>query len=85
MGGTCSTYEKDDIYIQKIFLENLKGRAIARPGRRWEDNNRMYRRVIGWKGVVWMHLTQNRDQSAGSCEHGNEHPAFIKTGNFLTS
>jgi hypothetical protein len=29
---------------------------------RWEDNIRMDLREIGWKGVDWMHLAQDRDQ-----------------------
>jgi len=27
-----------------------------------EDNVRMDLRLIGWKGVDWIHLAQNRDQ-----------------------
>jgi hypothetical protein len=29
---------------------------------RWEDNIRMYVREIGWEGVEWNHLAQERDQ-----------------------
>jgi hypothetical protein len=38
-------------------LENLKGR----PRPRWEDNIRMDIIEIGWKGVGWKHLAQDRD------------------------
>jgi hypothetical protein len=27
---------------------------------------------IGWEGVNWIHLDQNRDQLSGCSEHGNE-------------
>jgi hypothetical protein len=30
--------------------------------RRWEDNIRMYLREIGWEGVYWIHLAQDRDR-----------------------
>jgi hypothetical protein len=29
---------------------------------RWEDNIRMYLTEIGWEGVNWSHLAQDRDQ-----------------------
>jgi hypothetical protein len=28
----------------------------------WEDNIRMDVREIGWEGVDWIHLAQDRDQ-----------------------
>jgi hypothetical protein len=37
-------------------------RPLTRPRCRWEDNIRMYLRKIGWEGVDWMHLAQDRDQ-----------------------
>jgi hypothetical protein len=35
---------------------------LVRPGRRWEDNNKMDRRGIGWGGIDWIDLAQDRDQ-----------------------
>jgi hypothetical protein len=29
---------------------------------RWEDNIRMDLKDIGWDGVAWIHLAQNKDQ-----------------------
>jgi hypothetical protein len=29
---------------------------------RWEDNIKIDLRKIGWEGVDWMHVAQNRDQ-----------------------
>jgi len=37
-------------------------RPLGRPRRRWEGNIRMNFREIGWKGVDWIHLAQDRDQ-----------------------
>jgi hypothetical protein len=37
-------------------------RQLGRPRRVWEDNIRIYRREIGWEGVDWIHLSQDRDQ-----------------------
>jgi hypothetical protein len=37
-------------------------RPLGRPRRRWEDNVRMDLREIGWGGVDWIDLAQDRDQ-----------------------
>jgi hypothetical protein len=37
-------------------------RPLKRHRRGWEDNMRLDLREIGWKGVDWMHMTQDRDQ-----------------------
>jgi hypothetical protein len=33
-----------------------------RPRRRWVDNIKMDLREIGWDGIDWMELAQDRDQ-----------------------
>jgi hypothetical protein len=37
-------------------------RPLGRPRRRWVDNIKMDLREIGWEGVDWMELAQDRDQ-----------------------
>jgi hypothetical protein len=37
-------------------------RQLGRPRRRWVDNIKMDLRDIGWDGVDWTDLAQNRDQ-----------------------
>jgi hypothetical protein len=37
-------------------------RPQGRPRRRWEDNIRMDLREIGWGGMDWIDLAQDRDQ-----------------------
>jgi hypothetical protein len=45
-----------------FWLENLNGKDhTRRPRRRWEDNIRLDLRKIGWEGVDWIHLAQDRD------------------------
>jgi hypothetical protein len=38
---------------------------------------------IGWKGVEWIHLAEDRDQWWAFCERGNELSGSIKGGEFL--
>jgi hypothetical protein len=37
-------------------------RPLGRPRRRWEDGIRMDLEEIGWGGVEWIHLVQDRDR-----------------------
>jgi len=37
-------------------------RPRGRSERRWEDNVIMDLRDVGWEGVHWMHLAEDRDQ-----------------------
>jgi hypothetical protein len=37
-------------------------RSLGRPRHIWEDNIRMDLREIGWEGVDWMHLAQDKGQ-----------------------
>jgi hypothetical protein len=37
-------------------------RPLGRPRRRWVDRIKMDLREIGWNGMDWIDLSQNRDQ-----------------------
>jgi hypothetical protein len=37
-------------------------RPLGRPRRRWKDNNIMDPREIGWGGMDWIDLAQDKDQ-----------------------
>jgi hypothetical protein len=37
-------------------------RPLGRPRHRWKDDIRMDLGTIGWEGIDWMHLAQDRDQ-----------------------
>jgi hypothetical protein len=42
------------------------------------DNIKMDLREIGWDGVDWIDLAQDRDKWRASCEHGDEPSVSIK-------
>jgi hypothetical protein len=55
MGGTRNAFS--------IFGGELEGtRPLGTPRRTWEYNIRTNLREIGWKGVDWIRLDQDRDQ-----------------------
>jgi len=37
-------------------------RPHGRPRRVWKNNTKIDLREIGWEGVDWMHMAQDRDQ-----------------------
>jgi hypothetical protein len=46
-----------------MLVETPEGkRPLGRPKRMWEDNIRMDLRDIGWAGMDWIDLAQDRDQ-----------------------
>jgi hypothetical protein len=47
----------------KILVGKPEGRGpLERPRRRWVENIKMYLRGIGWDGIDWIDLAQDRDQ-----------------------
>jgi hypothetical protein len=62
MGRACSTDgEKRNAY--RILVGNPeRKRPVGRPRRRWVDNIKIDLREIGWDGMNWIDLTQDRDQ-----------------------
>jgi hypothetical protein len=64
MSGTCSTHGRHEKEWQRILVENLKGRYhLENLGiYRRINNTEMNLREIGWEGVDWIHLAQDRDQ-----------------------
>jgi hypothetical protein len=49
--------------VYRILVGNPEGkRPLGRPRRRWVDNIKMDLGEIGWDGVDWIELAQDRDQ-----------------------
>jgi hypothetical protein len=58
----CSTNgEKRNAY--RILVGKREGkRPLGRPKRKWVDNIEINLREIGWDGMDWINLAQDRDQ-----------------------
>jgi hypothetical protein len=57
-------------------------RPLVRPRCGWKDSIRTSLMEVGWEGVDWIHLAQDRDQWQAHV-HGNEPSGSIKDGEFL--
>jgi hypothetical protein len=45
-----------------LWESSERKRPIGRPRFRWDDNIKIDLRVIGWGGIDWIDLAQDRDQ-----------------------
>jgi hypothetical protein len=49
--------------VYRVLVGKPEGkRQLVRPRRRWEDGIKMDLREIGWGGVEWIYLAQDRDR-----------------------
>jgi hypothetical protein len=49
--------------VYRVLMEKPEGkRSLERPRRRWEYGIKMDLSEIGWGGVEWIHLAQDRDR-----------------------
>jgi hypothetical protein len=62
MGRACGTNgEKRNAY--RILVREPEGkRPLGRPRPGWVDNIKINLREIGWEGMDWIDLAQDRDQ-----------------------
>jgi hypothetical protein len=68
--------EKRNVY--RLLVGKPKGkRPLGTPRRRWVDNIKMDLVEIGWGGMDWIGLAQDRGKVDSSCESGNEPPGSI--------
>jgi hypothetical protein len=63
MGRACSTNGGEEEYIYRILLGKPEGkRRVGRLGHGWVDIIKMDLRELGWGGMDWIDLAQDRDQ-----------------------
>jgi len=58
MGGPVARMGVYRVYVQKPEGKRLLGR----PRRRWEDNIKMNLQEVGYWGMGWIELAQDRDR-----------------------
>jgi hypothetical protein len=62
MGRACST-NGGNINAYRILVEKAEGkRPLGSQRRRWVHNIKIDLTEIGWNGMNWIDLAQNRDQ-----------------------
>jgi hypothetical protein len=70
----------------KILVGRPEGRRpLGRPRRRWEDNIKMDLQEVGWGGVDWIDMAQDRDRWRAVVSAVMNLRVPQNAGNFLTS
>ena len=61
MGGACSTYGERTV-LYRVLVGRPEGkRPLGRPRRRWEENIKLDLQELGYGGMDWIELAQDRD------------------------
>jgi hypothetical protein len=62
MGGSCSS-NVEGIGVYRVLVGKPKGkRPLRSPRRIWEDNIKMDLQEVGYGGIDWIGLAQDRDR-----------------------
>jgi len=62
MGGACrAAGKRRDLYRVLVGKPEAK-RPLGRPRRRWEDNIKKYLQEVGYEGMDFIDLAQDRDR-----------------------
>jgi hypothetical protein len=81
-GHAARMWERRGIY--RVLVGKREGKKpLGRPRRRWEDNTKMDLQEVGWVGMDWIDLSEDRDRLWGNAIMNLRVPS--NTGNFLTS
>jgi hypothetical protein len=63
MGGACGTYGRQERCVHGFGGATWGAeRPLVRPRCRWEDNIKMDRQEVEWRGMDWIDLAQDRDR-----------------------
>jgi hypothetical protein len=57
-----SPWERRGMHIEHWWESQKEKRPLRTPRRRWVDNIKMDLREIGWDGMNWIDLAQERDR-----------------------
>ena len=61
MGHAARTGERRGAYRVLVGKPDGK-RPLGKPWRRWEDNIKTYLQQVGYRGMDWIELVQDRDR-----------------------
>jgi hypothetical protein len=70
----------------RVLVGRPEGRRpLGRPRRRWEDNIKMDLQEVGWWGMDWIDMAQDRDRWRALVSAVMNLRVPQNAGNFLTS
>jgi hypothetical protein len=61
MSGACGTHGRQEKCL-RVLVDRPEGkRPLGRPGHGWEDNIKVNLQAVGWRGMDWIDLADDRD------------------------
>jgi hypothetical protein len=78
-------YGGGERYIRILVGRPEGRRPLGRPRRRWEDNIKMNLQELGWEGMDWTDMAQDRDRWWTIVNAVINLRVPYNAGNFLTS
>jgi hypothetical protein len=85
MGGTCGTYGRQERCVQGFSIEAWGKRPLGRRRCKWEDNFKMGLQEVGWGGMDWIDMAQDRDRWRAVVNAVMNIRVLSNSGKFLTS
>jgi hypothetical protein len=82
MGGECGTYGRQERYINRVFVGDLREGDHCEDLGVDGDNIKMDPQEVGWS-IKWDSSGSGYKQVAGSCERVNEPSSSIKCKEFF--
>jgi len=61
MGEACSAYGREERLYRMLVGKPEGKRPLGRPRYRWEDNIKLDLQEVGYGGIDWIELAQDRD------------------------
>jgi len=62
MGGACITYAGEERLYRVLVGKPKRKRPLERSRLRWEDSIRTDLQEMGWRGMDWSDVFQDRDR-----------------------
>jgi hypothetical protein len=85
VGWACSTYEKRRGVHRVLVGKHARKRPVGRPRRRWEGNIKMDVQEVGYEGMDWIDLAQDRERWRALVNVLMNVRVLYNVGNFMTS
>jgi hypothetical protein len=56
-------WRRGEVHTDRVFVMKPEGeRPLGRPSLRWKDNIKMDLQEVGWEGMDWIDLAEDRDR-----------------------
>jgi len=62
MSGACGKHGRQEKCVRVLVYRPEGKSSLGRPGHGWENNIKMHLQEVGWGGLDWTDLADDRDK-----------------------